>query len=321
METHASLEDRVRTEIRRLNYSYQTETAYLGWIIRYIRFNKSQPPLELNDTHVVNYLNYLTQSRGVSASTQNQALCAIVFLYKQVLKEPLGKLENLKRAKESEHIPVVFSVDEARQVISSIEGVKKLAVQLMYGSGLRISEVLRLRIKDLDFDYRQIFVLNSKGLKDRVTLMPELLYGPLKQQSRKVKNLHDRDLQRGWGTVVLPNALSAKYPNAGAKLGWQYLFPSKTRRKDPRTGKYQRYHISGSAIQKEVSRSLKENRINKQASCHTFRHSFATHLLMDGYDIRTVQELLGHKNLKTTMIYTHVLNKGGKGVRSPIDKI
>lgn len=321
MNDSSSILEQLRTKIRRLNYSYRTENAYTGWIIRFIRFNNLRHPLDLNESHIVAFLNHLAIKRKVSASTQNQALCAIVFLYKQVLEKPFKELDDLKRAKETEHIPVVLSVDEAREIISQLKGVKKLVVKLMYGSGLRISECLRLRVKDLDFDYRQIQVRNSKGLKDRITLMPERLYQPLKMQCKKVQNLHNMDLKKGWGEVVLPNALSVKYPNAARKLGWQYVFPSKTRQKDPRSGKYQRYHISGSVIQKAVSEAVSKTRITKQASCHTFRHSFATHLLENGYDIRTVQELLGHKNLKTTMIYTHVLNKGGKGVKSPVDML
>lgn len=229
-------------------------------------------------------------------------------------------MKNIQRARESRNIPVVLSKGEVARITHHLSGIKLLIIQLLYGSGLRISEALRLRVKDIDFDYRQISVRNAKGVKDRATILPDSLTDKLQNHIAKVRNLHKLDLSKGQGAVILPNALSVKYPNANKELKWQYLFPSKTRSKDPRTQKRQRYHISASSVRKAIKRAVKKTNIQKHATCHTFRHSFATHLLEDGYDIRTVQELLGHKNVKTTMIYTHVLNRGGKGVRSPIDR-
>jgi integron integrase len=267
----------------------------------------------------VDYLNYLAVERNVSASTQNQALCAIIFLYKHVLNKPLDVLENLKRAKKYKVLPVVLTENEVKRVLYYMDGIKGLIVRIMYGSGLRISEALHIRIKDLDFEYRQIIVRSGKGSKDRVTMMPEKLVHPLKHQVFLCKKIHKKDLDRGWGRTILPGALSVKYPNADREFGWQYLFPSNNRQRDPRTGIIHRYHISASTIQRAVKMAAKKASITKNVTSHTFRHSFATHLLRTGYDIRTVQELLGHQNVETTMIYTHVLNKGGHGVISPLD--
>jgi integron integrase len=273
----------------------------------------------LGEEEVVAFLNWLATERNVAASTQNQALCAIVFLYKQVLKQPLGELENLKRAKEPKHLPVVLSPREAKRILKNMEGDAGLMAEILYGSGLRQSECLRLRVQDIDFEFSQIWVRNGKGKKDRVTVMPEACREKLKNQVERVKVRHQKDLDEGYGAVVLPKALSKKYPSQVISLGWQYLFPSDERSRDPRSGLVQRYHKSSSYLHKAVKEAVRQTNIIKKVSCHTFRHSFATHLLMDGYDIRTVQELLGHKNVKTTMIYTHVLKKGGKGVKSPID--
>jgi len=274
----------------------------------------------MGEKEVVAFLNWLANERNVAASTQNQALCAIVFLYKQVLEQPLGELEDLKRAKEPENLPVVLSQDEARKILKKMEGESGLMAELLYGSGLRQSECLRLRVKDVDFEYSQLWVRNGKGAKDRVTVMPETCKDKLREQVKKVKLLHQKDLNRGYGAAILPKALSKKYPNQVEALGWQYLFPSPQISRDPRSGLMQRYHKSSSYLHKAIKKAVRQTSIIKNVSCHTFRHSFATHLLMDGYDIRTVQELLGHKNVQTTMIYTHVIKKGGKGVRSPIDK-
>ncbi len=303
----------VRTEIRRRNYSYRTEQAYTGWIKRYVKFHHLTHPLKLNENDVVAFLNWLAIDRNVVASTQNQALCAILFLYDHILKRPLRRLHNLQRAKETQHIPVVLTAQEARQIIEQLSGVRKIVVSLLYGSGLR------LRVQDIDFSYSQIWIRNSKGAKDRVSILPEILHGDLKQHLKKVKNLHKKDLASGWGAVVLPYGLALKYRGEEKKLRWQYVFPSPARKKDPRTAQKQRYHISGSTIRKAIKKAVEKTSVIKKISSHTFRHSFATHLLENGYDIRTVQELLGHKNVSTTMIYTHVLNKGGKGVKSPID--
>lgn len=311
--------DKMRTEIRRRNYSYRTEEAYTGWIIRFVKFHNFTHPAKLNEEDVVGFLNWLAVERNVAAPTQNQALCAIIFLYDHILNAPLGKLHSLKRAKETQHLPVVLSAREARQIIDEISGVTKIAVSLLYGSGLRLSECLRLRVQDIDFSYNQIWIRNSKGAKDRVSMLPEILHDDLKLHLKKVKNLHNKDLASGRGAVALPYALELKYPGEEKKLRWQYIFPSPHRKEDPRSGKMQRYHISGSTVHKTIKNAVRKTPVTKKVSSHTFRHSFATHLIENGYDIRTVQELLGHKSVKTTMVYTHVLNKGGKGVKSPID--
>lgn len=310
---------KVREEIRRRNYSYRTEKAYLRWIIRFVKFHGLTHPLKLEKEEVVEFLNWLANERDVAASTQNQALCAIVFLYKQVLDSPLGAFDNLQRASKPKRLPVVLSAKEARRILANMEGEVRLMAELLYGSGLRQSECLRLRVKDIDFEFNQIWVRNGKGKKDRATVLPEVSKEKLKNQIKRVKLLHQKDLEKGYGQVVLPKALDKKYPNMGKEFGWQYLFPSVRRSRDPRTGSTQRYHKSSSYLHKAIKAAVSQTNIIKKVSSHTFRHSFATHLLQDGYDIRTVQELLGHKNVSTTMIYTHVLKKGGKGVKSPID--
>lgn len=310
---------RLKEEIRRRNYSYSTEKIYAQWIIRFVRFHKLTHPKSLSEKDVVAYLNHLANNLNVAASTQNQALSAIVFLYTHILGQPLQQLDDLKRAKKPIHLPVVLTEKEALSVIKSMDGVPKLVVSLLYGSGLRISEALRLRVQDLDLEYKQLTVRNGKGLRDRITMIPESRIDQLTHQIRKVKNLHAMDLEKGFGETILPKALARKYPEASKQLRWQYLFPSKKRSFDSRTKVHFRYHISQRNIRRAVRRALKEHHIQKHVTPHTFRHSFATHLLSNGYDIRTVQELLGHKSVKTTMIYTHVLNKGGRGVKSPLD--
>lgn len=317
----SQLLERVREEIRRRNYSYRTEKSYIRWIIRFVKFNELVHPEDLGEEEIVDFLNWLANERNVAASTQNQALCAIVFLYKQVLEEPLGTFDNLQRAKESNHLPVVLSPKEANKIITNMERDARLMVELLYGSGLRQSECLRLRVKDIDFEYNQVWVRNGKGRKDRTTVLPETCRVKLKNQIKKVKLLHQKDLKKGGGKVLLPKALSRKYPSLEKSLGWQYLFPSVRRSEDPRSGIKQRYHKSSSYLHKAIKDAVQQTNIIKKVSSHTFRHSFATYLLQDGYDIRTVQELLGHKNVSTTMIYTHVLKKGGKGVKSPVDTL
>jgi integron integrase len=286
---------------------------------QFIGFHNMKHPSHLGEEDVVSFLNHLVQTRDVAASTQNQALCALVFLYKQVLKSDVGKLKNLKRAKKPKHLPTVLSKDEVKSLLGYLDCVPFLVASMLYGTGLRISEALRLRVKDIDFDYMQVSVHSGKGKKDRVTMLPDKLRPLLKDQIRKVKNLHQQDLARGYGRTILPYALAKKYPDASAELGWQYLFPARNRRKDPKSGLHHRYHISPKKIQRAVKKAAKAAHINKKTSPHTLRHSFATHLLQNGYDIRTVQDLLGHKNLKTTSIYLHVLNRGGHGVKSPLD--
>jgi integron integrase len=311
---------RLKEEIRRRNYSYSTEKIYSQWIVRYVRFHKFAHPRSLDEDDVVQYLNHLANGLNVAASTQNQALSAIVFLYSHILGKPLQHLDKLKRAKKPKRLPVVLTEKESLDIIQSMSGVPQLVVSLLYGSGLRISEALRLRIQDLDLNYKQITVRNGKGLRDRITMIPESRIDQIAHHIQKVKNLHNLDLEKGYGETVLPKALARKYPGASKKLRWQYLFPSKKRSVDPRSGTLHRYHISQRNIRRAVRRATNDHHIQKHVTPHTFRHSFATHLLSRGYDIRTVQELLGHKSVKTTMVYTHVLNKGGHGVKSPLDE-
>lgn len=311
----------VREEIRRRNYSYKTEQSYIGWIKRYIHFHGIVHPIELSDRDVEQFLNYLANSQNVAASTQNQALSALVFLYKQVLGRKVLHLKDIKRAKKPAKIPVVLSVSEIKAIFEQLSSLKLLVCELLYGSGLRISECLRLRVQDIDVERQQMIVRSGKGLKDRVVMIPVKCITGLQKQLKEVKKIHKRDLDKGIGRALLPKALSRKYPGEDLQLKWQYLFPSDLVRKDPRSGSVHRYHISPRYIQKAIKEAVQHSEIQKKVTAHTFRHSFATHLLQNGYDIRTVQELLGHKNIKTTMIYTHVLNKGGNYIKSPVDLI
>ncbi len=311
--------DQVRDTIRVKHYSMRTEEAYVHWIKRFILFHEKRHPLQMGEPEVSKFLSHLAVEGKVSASTQNQALSAILFLYQEVLKQELGWINNVKRAKKPSHLPVVFTKEEARAVLLRLEGTKWLMASLLYGAGLRLMECLGIRVKDIDFSYNQIVVRDGKGGKDRLTMLPESLKESLKKHLEKVRILHEQELKEGFGKVYLPFALEKKYPNAEREFAWQYLFPASNRSIDPRSGIERRHHIYETVLQKAVKAAVRAARINKPASCHTFRHSFATHLLEDGYDIRTVQELLGHKDVSTTMIYTHVLNKGGKGVRSPLD--
>ncbi len=311
----------LRAEIRRRNYSYRTEQAYENWVKRYVRFHDLRHPKKLTEADVVEYLSYLANSRNVAPSTQNQALCAIIFLYEQVMKQPLKELAGFDRAKKPQKLPVVMNRKEVRQVLGHLTGRAWLICCLLYGGGLRISECLRLRVLDLDFDYKQIQVRSGKGNKDRITILPEFCIKALQTQIKKVSNLHARDLKNGYGKVLMPKALARKYPSEASKLKWQYLFPSTQISEDPRSGLVHRHHLSNSTIQRKVRQAVNKSKVAKHVTCHTFRHSFATHLLEEGYDIRTVQELLGHKNVATTMVYTHVIKRGGKGVKSPIDSL
>ncbi len=310
---------RVREEIRRRNYSYRTEQAYTNWIIRYIRFHGTVHPKELGDKEVEQFLNDLANDKNVAASTQNQALSALLFLYKNVLGRDGLELDNLKRAKKPRKLPVVLSHKEAMSILQHLSGRTLLICELLYGSGIRISECLRLRVQDVDFENGQLWVRSGKGNKDRVSLLPQKCIPKLRRQIVRVKALHQKDLAEGYGKALLPKALARKYPGEQMSLGWQYLFPSSVLSKDPRTKLEHRHHISSRQVQRKLKNALAKTNIEKKVTCHTFRHSFATHLLQNGYDIRTVQELLGHKNLKTTMIYTHVINKGGNYIKSPVD--
>ena len=313
--------DQVRDAIRVKHYSMRTEEAYVYWVKRFILFHEKRHPLQMGEPEVSKFLSHLAVEGKVSASTQNQALSALLFLYQEVLKQEIGWINNVKRAKKPSHLPVVLTKKEAKEVLLRLEGTKWLMASILYGAGLRLMECLGLRVKDIDFSYNQIIVRDGKGGKDRLTILPESLKEPLKKQLEKVRILHEQDLKEGFGKVYLPFALAKKYPNAEREFAWQYVFPASNRSIDPRSGLERRHHIYETVLQKAVKASVRAAGINKPASCHTFRHSFATHLLEDGYDIRTVQELLGHKDVSTTMIYTHVLHKGGKGVKSPLDGI
>ena len=309
----------VRQQIRTLHYSIRTEQAYIFWIRDYILFHNKRHPSELKEADISRWLSHLATKRNVAASTQNQALSAILFLYREVLNLPLDWIDNVERAKKPARLPVVFTRDEVEAVLSRLKDTFWLMASLLYGSGLRLMECVRLRVKDVDFARNQIIVRDGKGGKDRVTVLPHALADPLAQHFEKVKALHGRDLAEGFGATSLPFALRRKYPNAEREWAWQYVFPSTRRANDPRSGLELRHHMMETALQKAVKGAVTAAGVNKPASCHTFRHSFATHLIEDDYDIRTVQELLGHADVKTTMIYTHVLNRGGRGIRSPID--
>ena len=311
--------DQVRTSIRRKHYSIRTEEAYVDWIKRYIFFHQKRHPAEMSAPEIEQFLNYLAVQQKVAASTQNQALSALVFLYREVLGKEIGVMENLERAKQPQRLPVVLTETEVRHVLAHLEGRNWLMASLLYGAGLRLMECLRLRVKDIDFEYRQITVRDGKGNKDRVTMLPEASVELLKHQLEKARILHSHDLAEDFGAVYLPYALERKYSNAGREWGWQYVFPAAKRSVDPRSGQERRHHADEKSLQRAVKKAVRTARVTKPATCHTFRHSFATHLLKSGYDIRTVQELLGHKDVSTTMIYTHVLNRGGRGVTSPLD--
>lgn len=312
--------EQVRTVIRLLHYSLRTEQSYVNWIRQYIIFNHKRHPAELGAVEVTAFLSDLAVSRNVSASTQNQALAAILFLYRHVLKQELPWLEDVERAKRPVRIPLVFTPEEVGSVLSHLSHITWLMASLLYGSGLRLRECLSLRVKDLDFPYQQILVREAKGAKDRRTMLPRALVEPLKQQLLRVKALHESDLREGFGSVYLPYALAKKYPRASREWSWQYVFPSAKLSVDPISRETRRHHVNASVLQRAIKEAVRAAGISKPGSCHTLRHSFATHLLEDGYDIRTVQELLGHKDVRTTMIYTHVLNRGGRGVRSPLDQ-
>jgi integron integrase len=313
--------DQVHEAIRRRYFSRRTEQAYVHWIRRFIYFHGKRHPRDLGETEVTAFLNDLAVERRVAAGTQNQALSALLFLYREVLGRELAWLDGLERAKRPPRLPVVLTRAEVERLLAHLTGGRWLLASLMYGSGLRVMECLRLRVKDVDLACRQILVRDGKGEKDRVTMLPEKLAEPLRAHLERVRALHARDLREGYGEVHLPYALSRKYPRAGREWAWQYLFPSKNRSPDPDDGVVRRHHLDESVPQRAVKEALRSAGIAKHASCHTLRHSFATHLLEGGYDIRTVQELLGHSDVSTTMIYTHVLNKGGRGVKSPLDRL
>ncbi|CAN5151324.1 integron integrase [soil metagenome] len=311
--------DRVRDEVRLRGMSRSTEESYTRWVRRYVVFHGKRHPQEMGAKEVRAFLVHLAVERDIAASTQNQALAALLFLYRNVLDQQLDDLGEIPAAKRPTRLPTVFTREEARAVLAELNGRPRLMASLLYGSGLRLMECLRLRAKDIDFDQHHLVVRDGKGAKDRATMLPDSVSEPLRRHLERVKLLHEQDLGNGFGSVHLPHALARKYPNAPKEWAWQYVFPSGRISRDPRSDARRRHHLSPSSLQKAVKDALRRAKIHKLASCHTFRHSFATHLLEAGYDIRTVQELLGHKDVRTTMIYTHVLNRGGMGIRSPLD--
>jgi integron integrase len=313
--------EQVVNRLRVKHYSLRTEKSYVDWIKRFIWFHGKHHPKDMGAPEVEAFLSHLAVDRSVSASTQNQAKSALLFLYKEVLGIQLPWLDNITQAKVPKRLPVVLTREEVQAVLARLDGTVWLIASLLYGSGMRIMECLRLRVKDVDFANHEILVREGKGFKDRVTMLPVTLVQPLKQHLERVKILHDEDLTRGYGEVYMPFALDKKYPAAGKSWGWQYVFPSINLSVDPYSGKMRRHHADEKAIQRAMKKAVNASGITKPATPHSLRHSFATHLLENGYDIRTVQELLGHADVSTTMIYTHVLNKGGRGVISPIDRM
>jgi len=311
--------DRVRAEIRLRHYSLRTEQSYVDWARRFILFHRKRHPSEMGPTEIKDFLSHLAVDRQVSASTQNQAKSALLFLYREVLKVELPWLDEIVVARSAKRLPVVLTQVEARALLNEMSGTMGLITGLLYGTGMRLLEGLRLRVKDVEFSRREIIVREGKGNKDRVTVLPENLVLPLAAHLEKVRALHERDLEAGFGAVHLPDALAVKYPNAATSWGWQFVFPSPVRSSDPRSAVERRHHVYETSVQRAVREASRAAGIHKPVTPHVLRHSFATHLLQAGYDIRTVQELLGHKDVATTMIYTHVLNKGGRGVTSPLD--
>ncbi len=312
--------DRVRWHLRVKHYSIRTEQAYTDWIRRYILFHGKRHPAEMGEEEIAAFLSHLAIQGRVAASTQNQAFSALLFLYQQVLERRLEYVAGVERVSRPPKLPVVLTRPEARAVLANLKGDYRLMAHLLYGSGLRLLECLRLRVKDVDFGYRQITVREGKGMRERVTILPERLIRPLQAHLARVKELHQQDLAHGAGAVYLTHALHLKYPRAARDWVWQYLFPADKISLDPRSGERRRHHVGEKNLQNAVKHAIQAARIPKAASCHTFRHSFATHLLENGYDIRTVQALLGHKDVSTTMIYTHVCNQPGLSVRSPVDE-
>lgn len=313
--------EQVQTKLRVKHYSIRTERAYLDWVKRYILFHQKKHPAKMGAPEVGAFLSHLAVEGNVAASTQNQAKSALLFLYREVLEIDLPWLDNVTKARVPQRLPVVLTHTEVKALLDRLEGTPWLMASLLYGAGLRLLECVRLRVKDIEFERGELIVRDGKGQKDRVTMLPAMLAEPLHAHLARVKRLHEEDLAAGHGDVYLPNALARKYPNAGKMWGWQYAFPANRLSVDPRSDVTRRHHADEKGLQRAVKRAVHAAGIVKPATPHTLRHSFATHLLQSGYDIRTVQELLGHKDVSTTMIYTHVLNKGGKGVRSPLDHL
>lgn len=321
MTQSPKLLDQVRDKLRVKHYAIRTEQSYVDWIKRYIYFHDKTHPKDLGAQDVEAFLTHLAVVGKVAASTQNQAKSALLFLYREVLEIQLPWLDNVTQAKAPKKLPVVLTVAEVQAVLSRLSGSHLLIASLLYGGGMRLMEAVRLRVKDVEFSRHEIIVREGKGFKDRVTMLPEAVVVQLKAHLVKVKALHEEDLAQGYGEVYLPFALDKKYPNAGREWGWQYVFPSKNLSVDPRSGKTRRHHLDEKGVQRAMKQAVRDAGLVKPATPHTLRHSFATHLLQSGYDIRTVQELLGHSDVSTTMMYTHVLNKGGRGVASPLDQL
>lgn len=313
--------DEIRTVMRSRRYSRRTEEAYLGWIKRYILFHHKRHPREMGADEVTAFLSHLAVHGNVAAATQNQALAALLFLYKEILGFELPWLTSIERAKKPRRLPVVLSRDEVNRLMSRLQGTHALMARLMYGSGMRLMECVRLRIKDVDFDHHEIMIRDGKGGKDRITLLPELLIAPLHDHLQRVRTLFSDDRRKNLPGVYMPDALSKKYPNAGKEWPWQWVFPARDLSVDPRSDIRRRHHTHEQALQRAIKKAANAANIAKPVTSHCLRHSFATHLLKSGYDIRTVQELLGHADVSTTMIYTHVLNRGGRGVFSPLDQL
>lgn len=318
MSQPPKLLDQVRQLARFKHMSLSTEKSYVYYIKDYIFFHRKRHPREMGVDEVRAYLTHLAVDKNITASTQNVALSALLFLYREVLKIDLPAIDHIEYARHSRRVPVVFTRAEVKAILSKLTGPPQLIASLLYGAGLRLNECLRLRVKDIDFEYCQITLHDGKGEKDRVTMLPQSAIGPLRRQLAVIKALHAQDLAQGCG-VSMPAALDRKYPRAHLEWSWQYIFPAAGLARDPRTGQLHRHHVVDDSIQRAVKQAIKEAGVDKHGGCHTFRHSFATHLLEAGYDIRTVQELMGHKDVRTTQIYTHVLNRGGLAVRSPLD--
>lgn len=313
--------DQLRERIRLRHYSIRTEDVYVDWVRRFILYHGRRHPAEMGKVELEAFLTHLAVERNVAASTQNQAKSALLFLYREVLELELPWLDDVERAKKPKRLPVVLTEAEVQAVLGELEGVWRLLGRLLYGSGLRLMEGVRLRVKDVEFSRREIVVREGKGFKDRVTMLPDSMVEPLQWHLKKVRKLHEQDLGLGFGEVYLPYALAQKYPNAGREWAWQYIFPSGQLSVDPRSGAQRRHHLDEKGMQRAMKQAVRSLDLTKLATPHTLRHSFATHLLEAGHDIRTVQELLGHSNVQTTMIYTHVLNRGGRGVGSPLDRL
>lgn len=313
--------EQVRDAIRLRHYSLRTEQAYLDWIKRFLLFHHERHPKDMGAAEVEQFLSHLAVEGKVAASTQNQALSALLFLYKQVLGIDLPWMNDITRAKKPQRLPVVLTVEEVRRVLARMDGQHGLMAELLYGAGLRLLECARLRVKDVDFGYRQITVRDGKGEKDRMTMLPQTVIEPLRMHLEKVRLIHEHDVEEGFGEVYLPYALAQKHPNAAREWGWQYVFPARDRSVDLHSGMTRRHHVDEQSLQRAMKKAVRAAGLTKPASCHTLRHSFAAHLLQSGSDIRTVQALLGHKDVSTTMIYTHVLNHGGQGVVSPLNRM